>query len=390
MAALALASSLTVTGFTVGLSTAQADEVTQDNYELASTDAQVTANRTHTLALADTAVANTESWSGDWGDTHWIYDAKHAVLIIAPDRDSTSGDSPFMEDAEKSIQEWFVKTYVKKVVIAHRVKLANKNVLKSMFSNCPILSEVEGLGKLSLELLPEEDVVDLSSMFSRTRVSSVDFTGVNFGKRPLKTNSMFYGNPIADFAMKGLPWENLLSASNMFACSGIKNITVGYPDTVVKAPMLSAINQMFMDCKNLSEVDWRIEAPNVIGTYNMFFGDTALTSADLNNLKSQNILDSGGMFQDCTSLEHALLGGSKFSSGFRAINMFSNAPKIKHFSIDKETLSKLYRYGDNGRLPRIDAQPALRWYDESLDQYLTFAEWAAYQTDGNRTLDLDA
>ena len=66
---------------------------------------------------------------------------------------------------------------------------------------------------------------------------------------------------------------------------------------------LTRINHMFLECKNITNIDFsHFKTQNIINSSDMFFWCKNLKNINLSNFSTQNVTDMAGLFNECNSL----------------------------------------------------------------------------------------
>ena len=99
---------------------------------------------------------------------------------------------------------------------------------------------------------------------------------------------------------------------------------------------LTRINHMFLECKNITNIDFsHFKTQNIINTSDMFFWCRNLKNINLSNFNfnSQNVTNMSGMFSNCISLDNLNLTNFNNSNVTDISRMFEGCSSLKKINL---------------------------------------------------------
>ena len=188
------------------------------------------------------------------------------------------------------------------------------------FSCCPIMTEIEGLGRLDTR-----NVTDMRYMFHNCR-----------SLKKLDTGD-FLTSQVTDM-------------SNMFSgCHKLSSVDV----TCFNTSNITTMEAMFMDCRSLTEIDVTgFETKNVSTMAHMFRGCDSLTEVNLKNMSIASLRSTYAMFYDCDALT-TIYSNTDWSAGNITSSdfMFGHCTQLKGGNgtlFDARNTNKSYALPDGG------------------------------------------
>ena len=192
---------------------------------------------------------------------------------------------------------------------------ANTNVKTISFSNNLDLSGITSIryfsGCTNLEKVSFNNafkncnITDISGLFSRNKISSIDFENLNISSLT-NINNLFLENKTSDSnfvnsILKKINISNITSMKSIFnGCTNLASLDLSSWDT----SNVTNMGSMFTKCSSLTSLD--------------------LTSFDINKLENDSITGSGAyqMFLGCTNLTEILVSRGKWNDDI--VNETSN------------------------------------------------------------------
>ena len=153
--------------------------------------------------------------------------------------------------------------------------------------------------------------------------------GVVFSASPAKKKGQVF------IAKGDAPWySNYWGVDKSHIVSiDITDITGSVRQATVTCDIVTNISMMFYRCSSLTSIDLsNFNTSNVINMYCMFFNCSSLNSLDLSNFNTSNVTDMYSMFYGCSKLT-TIKGVIDMKSCKYWDNMFLDCPKLSGVKI---------------------------------------------------------
>lgn len=168
------------------------------------------------------------------------------------------------------------------IIFGNSFDTSNVTDMGSMFSGC------SGLTSLDISNFDTSNVTNMQTMF----YSCSGLTSITFGSsfKTSKVTSMY----------------------RMFrGCSSLTNLNVSFFDT----SKVTNMSGMFWNCSKLTSLNVNnFDTSKVTNMNEMFYLCSGLTSLDLSSFNTCNVTNMGGMFQRCNALENITFGSNFITS----------------------------------------------------------------------------
>lgn len=230
------------------------------------------------------------------------------TLVIRPANGKTEG----YLCREGEVWPWRGETFKKIRIEGHVIA---DEYINYMFSGCPALEDVSGVGDLDTSR-----VENMSGMFSECPALRTIAGLEKLNIRSLKNTGCMFENcsALSDISsLAGWDAANIVTMYRMFfGCAALKDISALKDWCTKSARYMSG---MFYGCTSLEDASplagWRVAS--VTNMYGMFRNCTALISIDgLENWNVRSVMDMDLMFADCT----CLVGREKLLNNWRLKN----------------------------------------------------------------------
>ncbi len=146
-------------------------------------------------------------------------------------------------------------------------------------------------GEIDLHTLNTEHVTDMSAMFADIWMIDQYFT--------------FGGSSVTKIDLSGLNTENVTDIGDMFANQDMTSVNLSGLDF----GKIRYMDDLFWGCSSLSSVNLSgIDTSAVVNMSGMFYGCSSLTNIDLSGMDIDNLKDWSSLFSGCTNLKEVKLG----------------------------------------------------------------------------------
>ena len=183
------------------------------------------------------------------------------------------------------------------------------------------------------------NVTDMYSMFSRSKVITLDLSSFNTSK-VTEMGWMFSGNTsLTSLNISSFDTSNVLYMNNMFSgCSSLKSLDLNNFNTSKVTNMYS----MFTGLSSLETLDLKnFDTSNVTNMCNMFYGNSNLTSLNVSSFNTSKVSQMYGMFTGCSSLKELNLSSFDTSKVTRMDNMFNGCSSLTELDLSSFNTSKV-------------------------------------------------
>lgn len=202
-----------------------------------------------------------------------------------------------------------------------------------IFSSKNTANQFSSLATISnLNLFRTKRAINISHMFEGTKLSSIDFTGINLS-RIANTAYLFKDAKDLTNLTFGPDFDtsDIRDMSHMFdGCEGLTNIDISRFNTANVRNM----NHMFNACTNLNT----ITLPNTFTTSSvrdmghMFANCTNLRSLNVNQLDTTNVATMSYMFSNCTNISNININNFNTNNVKSMDNMFGGCINLQSIS----------------------------------------------------------
>ena len=185
-------------------------------------------------------------------------------------------------------------------------------------------------------------VTDMSYMFSKTSISSLDLSCFNTSS-VINFGDMFRECPlITSLNLSNFDTSSSNSIRGMFhSCNALKVLDISNFDTSKVTNMKS----LFFNCYSLEKLDLRHFDVSLVTNMNgMFYGCSTLTTLDLSNFRTPALLDIGNLFEQCHGLQYLNIDNFDTSKTTNFHVMFNGCSSLISLNLNSFNTSS-YTYG---------------------------------------------
>lgn len=149
-------------------------------------------------------------------------------------------------------------------------------------------------------------------------------------------------------AIKGIQSGGKYSPRYLYSSISFREYTgteLEHEITMLDTTCLTKMNQMFYNCRNLTNLDlsgWSTSNVTTMGT--MFYSCSNLNKLDLSNFDTSNVTSMSSMFQGCANLTNLDLSSFDTSNVIDMGTMFFNCSKLKYLDIRNFVFDKVTNY----------------------------------------------